>query len=126
MPSAQPWRLLIVDAIGVLGDFYAVSQIAVIGGSFVAHGGQNMIEAIDRGVPTLIGPSDRNFLEISKMLVEAGALLQVRDAQELQDQLQRLLANPEQRARMAQAGCNFLQSYKGLYDRLARDLLKFL
>ena len=126
MPSAQPWRLLIVDAIGVLGDFYAISQIAVIGGSFVAHGGQNMIEAIDRGVPTLIGPSDRNFLEISKMLVEAGALLQVRDAQELQDQLQRLLANPEQRARMTQAGHNFLQSYKGLYDRLAHDLLEFL
>ena len=126
MPSAQPWRLLIVDAIGVLGDFYAISQIAVIGGSFVAHGGQNMIEAIDRGVPTLIGPSDRNFLEVSKMLVTAGALLQVRDPQELQSQLQRLLASPEQRARMARAGRNFLQSYKGLYDRLARDLLKFL
>ena len=126
MPSAQPWRLLIVDAIGVLGDFYAISQIAVIGGSFVAHGGQNMIEAIDRGVPTLIGPSDRNFLEVSKMLVAAGALLQVRDPQELQSQLQRLLASPEQRARMARAGRNFLHSYKGLYDRLAHDLLKFL
>ena len=52
----------------------------------------------------LSGPHLFNFLEIAAQLRSAGDLLQVQDAAELQEQLQRLFAEPQQAAQMAMAG----------------------
>lgn len=51
----------VVDTTGELRDWTALADVAVIGKSFLADGGQNPAEAVACGVPVLTGPHMENF-----------------------------------------------------------------
>jgi 3-deoxy-D-manno-octulosonic-acid transferase len=68
-------KCYLADTIGEVGLFYKVSDIVIIGGSFVNHGGQNPIEASHFNVPIIFGPYMHNFLEISQALLQNKAAL---------------------------------------------------
>lgn len=48
-------KINIVNEMGKLTKYYAISDIAVIGGSFVDFGGHNPLESAYYGIPTVIG-----------------------------------------------------------------------
>jgi 3-deoxy-D-manno-octulosonic-acid transferase len=58
VPTAD---LLIVDTVGELFTLYGMSDAAFVGGSLINLGGQNILEPIAWGVPTLHGPYMSNF-----------------------------------------------------------------
>ena len=66
---------------GEMAFYYGAADVAVIGGSFLPLGGQNLIEALAAGVPVIVGPSMFNFAEATRLALEAGAAVQVADAQ---------------------------------------------
>lgn len=47
---------ILVDTMGVLSHCYRISEIAIVGGSFVPVGGHDILEPIKCGIPTLFGP----------------------------------------------------------------------
>lgn len=65
-------ELYIADTMGELGVFYRLCPLAVMGGSFVPHGGQNPLEPARLGVAVLSGPHVNNFRDIYKSLVASG------------------------------------------------------
>lgn len=60
--KAQDVDLLVIDTMGELFDLYGASQAAFVGGSLVPLGGQNILEPLAWGVPTIHGPHMDNFL----------------------------------------------------------------
>jgi 3-deoxy-D-manno-octulosonic-acid transferase len=80
-PGALPPRteILVGDTMGELQRLYAAADVAFIGGSLVAHGGQNLLEACAVNVPVVFGPYMFHFEEISVMALERGAARQVHD-----------------------------------------------
>lgn len=66
--------LYVADTMGELGLWYRLARVAVIGGSFIPHGGQNPTEAVRLGCPVIFGPHMENFRE------DAAALLADRQA----------------------------------------------
>ena len=62
---------------GEMAFYYAACDVAVIGGSFLPLGGQNLIEALAAGAPVVVGPSMFNFAEATRLALEAGAAVQV-------------------------------------------------
>ncbi len=50
-----PGKVHIVDEMGVLTKYYAIANLAIIGGSFFDFGGHNPLEAAYYGIPTIIG-----------------------------------------------------------------------
>ncbi len=66
-------RVHLGDSMGEMDFYYAAADVAVIGGSFVPRGGQNLIEACAAGVPVVFGPSMFNFSEAARLAVAAGA-----------------------------------------------------
>ncbi len=84
--------VILVDQIGILGSLYRISELAIIGGSFITHGGQNPLEPIFWGKPVVCGPSMENFPFITEFL-EKGALFQVKNAEELKGLLKEFLKN---------------------------------
>ncbi len=54
-------NVYLMDTIGELGLLYRLAGFAVMGGSFVEHGGQNPLEPARLGVPTIHGPHVFNF-----------------------------------------------------------------
>ena len=65
-------EIYIADTMGELGVFYRLAPLAVMGGSFVPHGGQNPLEPARLGVAVLSGPHIGNFRDIYRSLADAG------------------------------------------------------
>jgi len=110
-------RFYLGDSMGEMGFYYAAADVAVIGGSFLPLGGQNLIEACAVGTPAVFGPSMHNFAEASALALEAGAVLQARDAAEAMRLADALLRDPARRGRMAEAGRRLCAAHRGATQR---------
>ena len=114
------------DTMGEMDFYYAAADVAVIGGSFVPRGGQNLIEACAAGVPVVLGPSMFNFAEAARLAQEAGAAIQARDAGNAIREALRLLSNAGERERMGAAGTKLCKAHRGATQRhllLCEELL---
>ena len=59
--------------------YYALADVALLGGSFLPFGGQNLIEAAACGCPVVMGPHTFNFTAAATLSLAAGASLRVAD-----------------------------------------------
>jgi 3-deoxy-D-manno-octulosonic-acid transferase len=112
-PVAATTAVFLGDSLGELYAYYAGCDVAFVGGSLLPLGGQNLLEACAVGKPVLVGPHTFNFDEATLLAVTAGAALRVRDVGELGTTLARLLADPEQRRRMGEAGLDLMRQHQG-------------
>jgi len=115
-------EVFIVDAMGVLLEFYAASDIAFIGGSLVEVGGHNPIEAGAFGLPVLMGAYVFNFEAICQKLRAVGGLDIVNKEAELKDALVRLMENPERARQMGEKALQEIQASKGAVGRVVEAL----
>jgi 3-deoxy-D-manno-octulosonic-acid transferase len=111
-------QVMLGDTMGELYAYYAAADVAFIGGSLLPLGGQNLIEAIAAGCPTLVGPHMFNFAEATRNALAAGAALEVADAPALIDTTAALLADRARRDRMREAALAFHAAHRGAADRL--------
>jgi len=75
--------VVIVDRVGVLGDLYAVADVAFVGGGFHAAGLHSVLEPAAFGAPVLFGPRYANSREAS-LLLAADAATSASDAPTLE------------------------------------------
>lgn len=92
--------VLLLDTVGELPEFFAVGDIAFVGGSLVDAGGHNVLEPARLQKPIVFGPHMTNFESIAKEMKRSGAAIEVRDAEELARALVDLLADAGERRRM--------------------------
>ncbi len=116
-------QVVLGDSMGEMFAYYAACDIAFIGGSLLPFGGQNLIEACSVGKPVLIGPHTYNFSDATRLAVEAGAALQVKDADELVQEAARLLKDRDEMALMGRRGLAFVASHRGATVR-AMDIIR--
>jgi 3-deoxy-D-manno-octulosonic-acid transferase len=69
-----PGTVLLLDTLGDLADVYGIASAAFIGGSLVARGGHNPLEATRFTLPVFLGPSFENFREVVRDLIAAREL----------------------------------------------------
>ncbi|ANY89692.1 MULTISPECIES: lipid IV(A) 3-deoxy-D-manno-octulosonic acid transferase [Pseudomonas] len=125
-PVSGQTAVLLGDTMGELLFLYALADIAFVGGSLVATGGHNPLEPAALALPVIMGPHVFNFLEISTMLREAGALQQVDDAEGLCGAVRRLIELPQDARRMGLAGKAVMQANQGALERLLQALGNYL
>jgi 3-deoxy-D-manno-octulosonic-acid transferase len=114
---ASTHTLMLGDSMGEMAFYFGAADVAVIGGSFAAFGGQNLIEACAAGVPVVIGPSVYNFTEATRLATEAGAAVQVPDAPEAAREALALLADAGRRNAMVAAGKALCEAHRGAAAR---------
>lgn len=83
-------EIVVLDSLGELLSFYAISDYAFVGGSFIPIGGHNVLEPIALQVPVFCGPYMQNSQSIIDELLNAHALIQVNDAPALVEALAHL------------------------------------
>lgn len=113
-------NVLVGDTMGELPLFYAAADVAYIGGSLVATGGQNVLEPAAVGVPVIFGPHMFNFEQISAMMLERGAGRQVHDVNELTDAVAQLFGQPALRSAMGEAGRAMVAENRGALKETVR------
>lgn len=120
-------QVFLVDTMGELKLFYALCDVAFVGGSLVAAGGHNMLEAAAFAKPILSGPKLDNFVAISSLLIYAEAMLLVNDYATLSESIKLLFQDHELAQRMGEAAFNVVKRNRGALDRhmlLIASLLK--
>lgn len=85
--------VFILDTVGQLMYFYAISDIVFVGGSLVRKGGHNILEPASLSKPMLIGPNMFNFFDITNLFLKANAVVMVRNEEELKINISALLDN---------------------------------
>lgn len=118
--------MFILNTIGELIDFYALSDIAFVGGSLVKEGGHNPIEPAAMGIPVLFGSDMEDFSEISTMLIEQGGAIQVATQAELTEQLTTLIGSSDVRQRCGQAAQNCVSAQRGVIGRHLELIQRYL
>ena len=106
------------DTMGEVPLFYAMSDIAFVGGSLVPVGGHNLLEPAVQGLPLVTGPHLFNSQDIADLFVESGAVRLVSNKDELVRAIADLLARPEHAAELGQNALKLLQANRGALQRL--------
>ncbi len=88
--------VIIVDSMGELAKMYSVATYVFCGGSLVARGGHNVMEAAVHGKPVFYGPSMDDFADAAQMLESAGAGYPVASLQGLKEGIRNFISQPEE------------------------------
>ncbi len=114
--AEQKKRILLVDSMGLLVDYYRCADLVFVGGSLADTGGHNPLEAAALGKPVVMGPNCFNFAQVCDQLEQVQGLMITTNASLLTD-ISRLLSDLELRQRMGVAGQTLVDSKKGALDR---------
>ncbi|MDQ8700469.1 glycosyltransferase N-terminal domain-containing protein [Hyphomicrobium sp. LHD-15] len=118
--------IYVADTIGELGTFYALSKVAFVGGSLIAHGGQNPVEAIGHGAVVLTGPHWTNFRDLYRALLRRKGVREVTSAEELAEAAEQILTQDDELQRMRGGAKLALSALAGALDRTVSALLEML
>ncbi len=117
--------VLLVDRYGILGDLYAVADVAYVGGGFHAAGLHSVLEPAAFGAPVLFGPQHHKSREASALIAAGGAQVAT-DSADLCGRLVRLFKSREARDHAGAAARTVVEGGLGAAERsytLVRELL---
>ncbi len=115
LPKTGSEKVILIDAMGILSACYQLSDLAIVGGSFVSHvGGHNIFEPAALGVPVLFGPHMESQKDLVDTVLQAGAGKQV-TLDELPSIINSFLENPPQQ--MKEAGLKLAREVDGATER---------
>jgi 3-deoxy-D-manno-octulosonic-acid transferase len=114
--------ILLGDSMGELLLWYAVADMAFIGGSLVEHGGHNPLEAAAFGVPVVSGQHTHNFADIFPALYAAGGAVEVNDEDGLYAQWLAWLQNAPMRQQAGTQAAAFFTQQQGTLDCLLQRI----
>lgn len=118
--------ILLLDTTGELARTYALAEIAFVGKSLMATGGQNPLEPAAQGVAVCFGPHMENFRSIAPSLVEGGAACRVKEVEDLEPTLRALLDDPKRTAAMRARAREIVEVGAGAAARTAEHLVALL
>jgi 3-deoxy-D-manno-octulosonic-acid transferase len=121
-PRTEVW---LGDSMGEMALYYALADVALLGGSFGRFGGQNLIEAAACGCPVVMGPHTWNFDEAATLALAAGAALREADIDAALARALSLVGNAECAA-MAERALAFAAGHRGAARRMAERIAALL
>ncbi|HOK08401.1 MAG TPA: 3-deoxy-D-manno-octulosonic acid transferase [Candidatus Hydrogenedens sp.] len=91
----QEEKIIVIDTIGELNQFYSIADVAIIGGSwFPGVDGHNPLEPAGLGVVPIFGPYMRNFQEPAEKLTKDDGAIQLQNYEELPSVIEKLFQSP--------------------------------
>jgi 3-deoxy-D-manno-octulosonic-acid transferase len=124
LPKQGNERIILIDAMGILSACYQLSDIAIVGGSYVSHvGGHNIFEPAALGIPVIFGPHMETQKDLVDVVVHGGAGKQV-PLSSLTSTLEQMLKTPP--LEMKKAGLKLAEEVQGATGRTWKSIQSFL
>ncbi|MGE5162102.1 MAG: 3-deoxy-D-manno-octulosonic acid transferase, partial [Betaproteobacteria bacterium] len=124
-PGPDP-DVLLGDSMGEMAMYYAAADVALIGGSLLPLGGQNLIEACAVGTPVVVGPSTFNFEQATHDAIEAGAAERAASPAEAIARMCAIAEDAAKRRTMSEAAQRFAAQHRGATQRTLDRLRPFV
>lgn len=116
-----PINIILLDVMGELSSLYKYCDLAILGGSFIPHGGQNPVEPAYWGKGIVCGPHMENFYFIEDFF-RVGAAVKA-DSASLSHTLVELLSNQSRLQMMGGSSKNLIEFNRGAVDTTL-DIIK--
>jgi 3-deoxy-D-manno-octulosonic-acid transferase len=121
----EPGSIALGDSIGEMALYYGLSSVCLLGGSFLALGGQNLIESAACGCPVIMGPHTFNFREAADQALLEGAACRVADfAGAIQTACEWMQDGSA--SRRSDLALSFAQRHRGAAEATAERLLRIV
>ena len=118
--------ILLGDTIGEMGLYLRLADIAFVGRSLTAKGGQNPLEPAMLATAVLAGKDVQNFNDTYRMLIERGAARLITDKDMLAGAVNFLLKNDSARKAMSEAGLKTVEEMRGSLSATLHALGPFI
>ena len=114
--AARDADVVLVDRVGVLGDLYALADVAFVGGGYHAAGLHSVLEPAAFGAPVVFGPRHHGSRDAG-LLLAAGAAAAPADVEAMRAVLEAWLADPVTRAAAGTAARTLVERNLGAARR---------
>ena len=118
--------IVVGDTMGELQLLFTAADVAFIGGSLVAVGGHNLLEASAVGVPVIFGPHMHNFQEISELVIATGTGRLISSGSELPKAVGAYIGDKDARQKAGKAGKEMVARNRGALARVLTQIEKLL
>jgi len=115
-PQCANADVVVVDRVGVLGDLYALADVAYVGGGFHDAGLHSVLEPAAFGAPVIVGPQHQNSRDAA-LLLDAGAAVTTADGWSLEAALEYWLTDTEMRRAAGDAARAVVEHGLGAAER---------
>lgn len=113
------------DSMGEMPLYFAMAQVALLGGSFAPFGGQNLIEALVCGCPVITGPNMHNFEQVLEDL-RGDAVAQAAEMSQALTLATQWLEDTEHLRARAQRGRALVGMHAGATEAIIRNLVPMM
>jgi 3-deoxy-D-manno-octulosonic-acid transferase len=124
--QADKVQVWLGDSLGEMAVYFQSADMALLGGSFMPLGGQNLIEAAAFGCPVIMGPHTFNFAEAAQNAQHVGAAVRVSDMDIALDQVLVWLSQPAALENARQKGLDLVAQSRGAAQRYARAITELI
>lgn len=114
--AAATADIVIVDRYGILGDLYALADVAYVGGGFRSAGLHSLLEPAAYGSPVIIGPRHEENRD-ARLLVAAGGAFRCADASAIESRIRRWVDTPVSLSQARAAAREVVRSGLGAAER---------
>lgn len=125
-PLGPDTRVWLGDSMGEMFAYYHAADVALIGGSWLPLGGQNLIEACAVGCPVVTGPHTFNFAQVTIEACDRGAAWRAGNVAAGVAEALEILADRPRRQAMGQAGIEFVKAHQGATERTLALIAPYL
>jgi 3-deoxy-D-manno-octulosonic-acid transferase len=115
-----------LDTLGELQEFYALGDIAFVGGSLVDAGGHNLLEPARVRRPVLFGPYMANFAAIADEMKRKGGGIEVRGVEDLVREITDLVSDTDKRLAMGERAYQVAADEHRVGERTSELLSRYL
>ncbi|HCQ11765.1 glycosyltransferase N-terminal domain-containing protein [Flavobacterium sp.] len=119
--SLQEKNVFIIDTIGILTKIYSYADIAYVGGGFGNPGVHNILEPATFGIPIIIGPNYSHFAEAIALVHQEGCV-SISNQNELNEALDNLVFNEDDRHEKGHICSTFVQMNKGATEVILKHI----
>jgi 3-deoxy-D-manno-octulosonic-acid transferase len=115
--------VILLDTIGELASIYSLAEVVIVGGSFIPHGGQSILEPAAAGKAIITGPHTHNFADAVRIFTANQALIQIPEnlpVQTVDDiflELSELIENADEREQLGTNAGVVMKQNRGAAER---------
>ncbi len=119
-------EVILLDTFGDLPFAYSISDFSFVGGTLCPVGGHNILEPASYSCPVIVGTSTMNVRAAVEYLRSEGALLQVKNQEELLELMNELVLDKERTKSLSMKSFQAAEKAKGVTRLLFERISKYL
>jgi len=123
-PITDKTKVFLLDTVGELKNYFKNAKLVIMGGSFTAIGGHNILEPASYNSTIITGPYMENFKEELELMIDKNAIIQAASYQALDKELTTLLDDKNYRTSLQKNTNEFTHNAEAILESYTTLILK--